>query len=444
MQKKYKKVIGAYFGLCLGAMSWAASQVVAAEVPPPKVVIIWASYGNGHKSAGEGIKAEILKANPEALVEFKDVRDFMGPLHRWYFEKGFKLTGDHPEYYDRWYQKLMRDGAEAQSVGKMPRVGDYQAQTMADWVLESKPSVILSTFHHATEVLVKLREEGMIPKNIPIGWQHTDYTDHKYFARIAQAIDMSFLPHPELEKSMIEKHGVNPSQVMTTGISVSQKFTQAWTPEEKSLFLKKKGLEPQRRTITLMSGNAGTGDFPEIVRSLSENIVEPIQIVAICARNEKNYKNLLALQAKLPPSVKLKVEGFIPSDEVANYIRSSEIFIGKAGGLSSTETFVAQIPSIFLDNNGGQERFNIKFFEKEGLAQGVRSESEVGALANVLLTDQELREKVVKNEGLFKNIIQPEKIAAWTLESASHYAQEQVKYGSVGGFDPCEILYTEF
>ena len=342
-----------------------------------KVIIFWAPFGGGHKSAAEAIRADILKSDPNANVVLKDVLDFLpAATRKRNLEFYEKQVSKFPEIYDLIFRMNAAVGARIEPY-QLPTAYQYDGDAILKYLELEKPSVILSTFHQATESLTRMRYLGILNPEIKIGWQHTDYVDSKVFANLSRRIDMTFLPHSGLKKSWTELYEVPENLVLATGISVNPSLSEPLTPEARSLFLQSKGLKTELRTIVLMSGVNAVGDFPKILRSISEASDEPIQIVAICG---KNPDQLAAIQKlSLPSNVLLKAEGFTKPDDVGKYFKSADVIVTKAGGLSSAEIFTIGKPTVLLDINGGQERYNIRYFEKYELATGVRNQKNVGA-----------------------------------------------------------------
>ena len=55
-------------------------------------------------------------------------------------------------------------------------------------------------------------------------------------------------------------------------------------------------------------------------------------------------------------------------NNVDEYMDASDVLITKPGGITSTESAVKNIPTIFTDPIPGVEIYNAKFFEERGMA----------------------------------------------------------------------------
>jgi processive 1,2-diacylglycerol beta-glucosyltransferase len=262
-----------------------------------------------------------------------------------------------------------------------------------------------------------MRYLGILNPNIKIGWQHTDYVDSKVFANLSRRIDMTFLPHSGLKKSWVELYGVSSNQVLATGISVNPDLAESLTPEARALFLESKGLKANVRTIVLMSGVNAVGDFPTILRSISEGTNDPVQIVAICG---KNADQLAAIQTlSLPSNAILKAEGFTKPEDVGKYFKSADVIVTKAGGLSSAEIFTIGKPTVLLDINGGQERYNIHYFEKYRLAKGVRDQTKVGSAVAEAVTEATDFSALIERQRAFASERDVKSPGEWVTEQVA-------------------------
>jgi processive 1,2-diacylglycerol beta-glucosyltransferase len=412
--------------LALGTL--LAFQNASADKARHKIAIVYASLGNGHKSAAFAIK-EALEREAAARGETievvpKDLLEFMDPMTRKIVTDTFKkMTQNAPDIYNLFWKDYIRKIQTVDTVGDMPIVEQYAvAHDFSTWLHDGQFTHINFTFNHGAELGVHLKNMGLIPPGLEMSFQHTDFVDDPYFAGISKEVDMTFVGHPGLEKSWIEQYGVDPKKVKATGIPVSPEAKIPLSAAEKAEFLAQKGLDAGKTTITLMSGINAIGDFPTIIRSLSRNREGPVQIVAICGTNSVQASRVRDLQRWLPDDVTLKVEEFIPTHEVQRYMKSSDLFIGKAGGLSSTEIFTMGIVPIFLDNNGGQERKNIRFFFDHGLGVGTKNQFTIGRLAWKILKDKDLQKKWLDNQKIFREELgNVGYIADWIMNASGRF-----------------------
>ncbi|MEN6490224.1 MAG: glycosyltransferase, partial [Smithella sp.] len=314
-----------------------------------------------------------------------------------------------PDLFDYLFVSLQEQGNQVGSLTGMPN--DYPESKVLEYIEAEKPSAILATHYGAAQVLGTLRERGHIP-GIRIGWLHTDYFEG-YFPRISKRIDRTFLAHPELESRWL-KAGVDPELIETTGMPVSIPADDENGSKE---YLTRIGLDPNIKTITIAGGKEGAGDFRDIITRISAEVKEPLQILAVCGRNEKQRRTLFAMQNQIPAPLKLAVMGLIPQADLVSFIRASDVFITKAGGLSPAEAFTLGKPTILLNVISGHERENAELFSKMGMAEFNRDIKEVGRQVLMLLYDQKKQASMLAAQAVYRANINIEKIARFALDS---------------------------
>ncbi len=375
-----------------------------------KIILFYSSIGQGHISAARSIEQEIIKQDPTATVLTKDIREFMDPIRRMLDEKLYWFVAKNlPDLFDHFFISLQEQGNAAGSLAWLPN--DYHETKLFDYIRAEAPDAILATHYGSAQALGTLREKGLIP-GIKIGWLHTDYFEG-YFPRISQRIDRTFLAHPELENRWLAA-GVSPELIETTGIPVNIPMGDKGISKE---CLARIGFDPNIKTITIASGKEGVGDFVGAVTNIADKAKEPLQIIAVCGRNEKQRRALQKIQHKLPQPVKLEVMGFIPQTELVSFIHASDLFITKAGGLSSAEAFTLGKPTILLNVISGHERENAELLSKLGMAEFNIDVKDLGAQVLAVLSDPQKQASMLAAQQEFRANMNIGKIARFALDS---------------------------
>jgi len=398
-----------------------------------KIILFYSSIGQGHLSAARTIEKEIRRQDSEAIILQKDIREFMSPIRRkldgkmyWYVAKNL------PTLFDSLFQEMQEQGNSVGSLSSLRH--DYSEQKVLEYLLAEKPDSILATHYGAAQVLGNLREKGLIP-DIKIGWLHTDYFEG-YFPRISKRIDRTFLAHSALEKSWLAA-GVFPDLVETSGMPVNIPVSKMDASKE---CLKQIGFSPDLKTITIASGKEGVGDFPGIVTSIADAAEEPMQIIAVCGHNTKQFQALQRIQHKLPTIIKLEVLGFIPQTDLISFIQASDLFITKAGGLSPTEAFVLGKPTILLNVISGHERVNAEFFSKLGLSELNTDVADMGNQVRKLLLDQEKQAAMLAAQQEFRENMNISKITNFLLDPEVKARRTPPEFGLENGRSASNVL----
>ena len=374
-----------------------------------KIIIFFSSIGQGHISAALSIKQEILKQDASTIVLIKDIREFMDPVRRILDEKIYWFVAKNlPEFFDSVFHSLQEQGNRVGSLTWLPN--DYPEMKVLEFLREEVPTAILATHYGSAQVLGTLREKGFLP-DVKIGWLHTDYFEG-YFPRISKRIDRTFLAHPELEKRWLSA-GVSSELIETTGMPVNVAVGNALN---RKACLAKIGFDPDTKTITIASGKEGAGDFAGVVLSLVGATKEPLQIIAVCGRNERQRRTLEDIRGRIPEWMRLEILGFIPQTDLVAFIRASDLFITKAGGLSPAEAFTLGKPTILLNVIGGHERENAKLFSKLGMAEFNLEVKNVGAQAMAILNDPKKQAAMLSAQQEFRANMDIGKIARFALD----------------------------
>ena len=172
--------------------------------------------------------------------------------------------------------------------------------------------------------------------------------------------------------------GIPPGTVHVTGIPIDPVFEKAKSKHEARL---RYGLDPHRTTLLISAGGFGVGPVELLVRSLQQ-VRHPIQIIVICGKNEPLEKRLLKLPHQGHP---LKVVGF--TKEMDTWMAASDLIVGKAGGLTSTEALARGLVLVIVNPIPGQEERNSDHFLEEGVALRCNNLPALAYKIDTLLSD---------------------------------------------------------
>jgi len=376
-----------------------------------KVVIFYSSIGNGHISAAQAIRQEILRQDPAARVVLQDIRAFMNPAWRRIDERLYWFIANHlPESFETLFRSMQARGNRVPSLSLLPN--DYPEEKVLAFIESQAPDAALATHYGAAQVLGTLRERGLLP-GIRIGWLHTDFFEG-YFPRISKRIDRTFLADAELESRWLAA-GVPHDKVDTTGMPVR---IPADEPGILKNALPRLGLDPDTPTLLLTGGKEGAGDYPAVVESVVRHYQGRVQIIAVCGTNAKRQAQLIILAAQLPPRVTLKALGLLPHGDMVSFMRAADLLITKAGGMTPSEAFAMGTPTILLDVVSGHERENAAMFVRLGLAHLAVDSAQVGAIVADFLADPHKMAAMLDAQGDFRKNIQISKIGQFALDDS--------------------------
>lgn len=171
---------------------------------------------------------------------------------------------------------------------------------------------------------------------------------HRYFVAIEET------------KVHLEAIGLPAERVSVTGIPIDAAFSAPVDAEEVRQRL---GLRADRPTLLLSAGALGFGPTEVVVKRLLE-LPPEIQTIVICGRSEELQTRIRELTAEAVG--RFAVLGY--SEQMPELMRSANLFIGKPGGLTTSEALACGLPMCVVSPIPGQEERNSDHLLEEGAA----------------------------------------------------------------------------
>jgi processive 1,2-diacylglycerol beta-glucosyltransferase len=130
---------------------------------------------------------------------------------------------------------------------------------------------------------------------------------------------------------------------------------------------RKHGLDEDRFTILFSAGGFGVGPVEHIIEALS-GLIRPAQVVVVCGRNEELRARLTSVVPRFTrtPGVEFQLLGF--TTEMDELMAASDLFVGKPGGLTTSEALAKGMPMVVINPIPGQEERNSDHLLEEGIA----------------------------------------------------------------------------
>ncbi|MBO5248529.1 MAG: hypothetical protein J6B54_04450 [Clostridia bacterium] len=206
----------------------------------------------------------------------------------------------------------------------------------------------------------------------------TDYTCIPFFRETE--LDGYFIPHPDLVAPMAAK-GLAGERLYPTGIPVDPRFRQEISQQEAR---KQLNLPVDKKIVVIMTGGVGCESMASLCRTLSTRSATDFETYVLVGRNEKLAQTL----RETCPSIHV-----VPfTRDVFLYMKSADVLLSKAGGLSSTEAAVAGVPLIHLKTIPGCESCNAAFFSRRGLSLATSSDRKAADGVEFLLIHPDRQE----------------------------------------------------
>jgi phosphatidylserine/phosphatidylglycerophosphate/cardiolipin synthase-like enzyme len=364
------------------------------------IVVLYSDTGGGHLAAAKAVQDSIKKQDPEANVVIKNIWEFSNEWVVKAKHKAWSMTlHNFPALRDIGYQNAMKNGNKAEDLADIKQYHRLFSKDKAyDYLAKMRPDAVIATNYSGAEILRVLRQEGNLA-NTKVGWVVTDYAEG-YWPRVSKFFDKTFLPHPAMQ-SVWESRGVSADKLSITGLPLNP---YVFVPADRKDVFEKAGFDPKVRTIVITGGSDGAAPYKQIIQDIAKSSKEPLQVVAICGRNKTAEAELNALKESLKPKVSLHVSGFTPAVELLDWVKTSDLYISKAGGLSPSEGFAIGKPMVVYNApGGGVEYANTDFIKDKELALVTRDGSEIGKLAVNLLNDPKTQKRMLEAQKVFKD-----------------------------------------
>lgn len=244
-----------------------------------------------------------------------------------------------------------------------------------------EPDVVVSVLPAVNGVLAECAR--------PLEVVLTDWASvHRFW--VAQGVDHYTAPTESARLDCI-RYGAPASAVEVVGLPVRRAFGVELDPGERTRCLSGLGLDPQRFTVLVMVGAEGSPGALRNVARLARTPLAGAQVVVVCGRNATLRRRVEAL----PRSVPLQALGFV--DNVAELMRSADVLVTKAGGLTLAEAFCSRVPVVVHDLLPGQEAGNLAYVLHERAVEYAPRPPQLALTVQALQADPARRAALVAN-----------------------------------------------
>jgi len=110
-----------------------------------KILILSASFGEGHNSAARGIRDSLARVAPNSEIELRDLfAETYGALNEFIRRSYLGLINRWPRSWGYVYRWLDRKNNFDKDFARFSRLKNH----FASWLERFQPDVVVSTFHH--------------------------------------------------------------------------------------------------------------------------------------------------------------------------------------------------------------------------------------------------------------------------------------------------------
>lgn len=336
-----------------------------------RVLILSATYGEGHQRASLAVRDALLANNPAMDVQIVDYIQMVHPMlnsfARYFYLKSVRFV---PALYGLFYKGTSKIAPSSLIQRRLNRLGYEELEA---FLHVFRPDLVLSTFPTPAGVMSLLRERGLTA--IPTATVITDHAVHSQW--IHRYTDHYFVGSEHVKRGLMLR-GVPATRVTVSGIPIGNAFLQ---PVDRPAVLKRLGMREGMPTLLVMGGAYGVlGDIVQICDELFQSEFD-MQVIVVCGRNDKLRQSVEALR----PAAKHPVWVFGFTREVHELMAVSDLILTKAGGLTVSEALAMEVPMLLYRPIPGQETQNAAFLVRSRVAVLAKTRKQVFAHVERLL-----------------------------------------------------------
>lgn len=344
-----------------------------------RTLILTCNTGEGHNSTAAALKEYFVSKGTEA--DIFDSLSLIPPATAKVIEKGHVfLYRKAPRLFGAGYR--FEENHKGSLVYKI--FAKY-SDAMYDVIKKGNYDVVLSV--HVFPALMLTNIADKLKNKVTTAFVCTDYTCSPGVS--LSALDLYFIPHKKLIREF-ESNGIDIKKIIPSGIPVNMAFLKS---TDKANARNELSL-PNGKMILVSCGSMGCGPIEEIVQTFTNTLERDQFAVIICGSNKKLYSRLSSSNI----DGKIYVYGYV--NRMNLFMDSADVYLTKAGGLSTTEAIMKRLPIIYINAVPGCETRNIEFMTKNNYALSSDSAAEAAGIAQGIISSEEV---ILKYKTAFKS-----------------------------------------
>ncbi|HEX7056553.1 MAG TPA: glycosyltransferase [Bacilli bacterium] len=364
--------------------------------PNPKILILYANYGDGHMQVSKALADCFQKSGANAVLMvdlFAEAHPLMHAITRFAYLKSSVYS---PRLYG-WSYALTQNMRSDQSAAKW--VNALGIRKLKEIISREKPDAVINTFP-----LMSMNELRKIARlRIPTYTVLTDFVLHRRW--LHPHTDKFFVATEDLKERLLREN-FPAERISVSGIPIRESF---WQPIDNRACLERYGLAADKSVVLIMAGAYGvTQHFKMLAKTLLA--FANIQIILVCGKNRALQKKLNASFADVP---NVHVFGFV--EAVHELMAVSSCMITKAGGVTFAEALAMRLPVVVFRPLPGQEKGNAQYFAAKGAALIATNLYELKEHVHRILADNSLKLQITQAMALLQRPLAAKAVVAEIL-----------------------------
>ena len=322
-----------------------------------RVLILHVAAGVGHARAAYAVDAALRSLDSTCEPIVRDALEFSSPvLRRFYASTYNRLVDRIPRVWGFFYRQSERIPAMSLRQRLRSAVLAAHCRDFASAAERFQADVVLCTQFLPAEVFAYLRRRGAV--RVPVFCAITDFFVHPIW--VYPGIDRYYVATEATQEELCATGVVSRDRVEITGVPIDPKFASTVGHEAAR---KELGLDPDpsRLTLLLMGGGFGWGPM-DAMMDVVMGLPPTVQAIFVAGKNEPLRERLT--QRAAGQEARIKVHGF--TDRVPVFLEAADLYVGKSGGLTTSEAMARGVPVVAVRPIPGQEERNCDFLQEAG------------------------------------------------------------------------------
>jgi processive 1,2-diacylglycerol beta-glucosyltransferase len=366
-----------------------------------RIIILTASVGSGHNVAAGVLESHFRQAPDVEMAEALDVLELTSDFYHTLYDDAYFAAVDAVPWLVGWgydYNNLpFRTG------DRLSPWDQLNTTEVVKKIEAFQPDVVVCTHFLPARLVSLLLARGTLQSTMSV--ITTDYDFQGLW--LSTPFNRYFVARDETRAYMVDI-GLPADRITVSGIPVKDVFRQTF---DREAILARYHLRPDVPTLLISAGAAG-GAYIQAIVAQTLRMRNAFQAVVVCGRNEELKEKITALVA--PRADRYRVLGY--TTDMPDLMRVATLFVGKPGGLSSSECMASGLPMVLINPIPGQEVRNSDFLLEEGAAIRCNYATTVGYKIDCLLDDPDLVRRMAASARRLSRIDAAQQIVATVLE----------------------------
>jgi len=323
-----------------------------------RVLILSVSAGTGHVRSAQALEQVFREQPGVGEVQHVDALRFTNKLFRDFYSKLYiQLVQKAPTILGFVY----RNSDEPWKTDRMRLMLDrLNTGPLERFIARYQPDITVCTHFMPAEIISYLISKGKLKARLSIVVTDFDVhamwlcrTFHRYFVALEES------------KVHLQALGLPGNNITVSGIPIDPVFA---VEEDRRELRTQAGFDLDRPMFLISAGALGVSPAAGVLESLAR-LKHPAQAVVICGKNvdlQETLEKQAAAVERENPNLTLKVLGY--TNEMHHWMKMSDLYIGKPGGLTTAEAMASGLPMVIVAPIPGQEERNSDHLLEKGIA----------------------------------------------------------------------------